>query len=96
MAGVRAPRFWERSFWVKDTQYGGVEYRFSTKLLLTILPILFAVLFYKLLTVIGNMANGHEIIRILAISLGVLLLIVILLVVMISIIEYLRTFEESG
>lgn len=85
--------FWSRDFWIKETFHGGIEYRTSSKILFTILPILMAVLLYKLLIVIEGLESGAEIIMVLAYGIGVLMITLILLVLIISLIEYLRSFE---
>lgn len=82
-----------RSFWIRETSSGEIEYRTSSKVLLTILPLLLGALVYKLLIVIEGLEMGPEIIIVLAYGVVVLMVALILLVVMISIIEYLRRFE---
>lgn len=93
MTKFNGKRFWSRDFWVKETFHGGIKYRTSSKILFTILPILLAVLLYKLLLVIEGLESGAEIIMVLAYGIGVLMITLILLVLIISLIEYLRTFE---
>ena len=85
--------FWNREFWIKETFHGGIEYRTSSKILFTLVPILLAVLLYKLLIVIEGLENGAEIIMVMAYGIGILMITLILLVLIISLIEYLRSFE---
>ena len=94
MPNKKGRRFWRKNFWTKETSSGGSEYRTSSKVLFTILPILLAALLYKMLIVIEDLEQGTEIIVAMAYGVGVLLLVVILLMIIISIIEYLNKFEQ--
>ena len=82
-----------KSFWVKETFYGETEFRTISKVLFAILPFLLAAVLYTLLMVIEGMEKGPEFIVVLAYGIGVLMAMLILLVIIISLIEYLRTFE---
>jgi len=82
-----------KSFWIRDTLSGGTKFRTSSKVLFTMLPFLLVGLFYKLLVTIEGLERGPEIIVVLAYVIGVLMAMLILLVLIISLIEYLRTFE---
>ena len=82
-----------RNFWIRDMPSGETEYRARSKVLFTILPVLLAALLYKLLIVIDGLERGGDIIMILGIGLSVLMATMILLVLIVSLIEYLRTFE---
>lgn len=93
MTNAKGKSFWNKRFWFRETRDGGMEYRMSSKVLLSILPFLLAALLYKLLNVIEGLEKGPEIIVILAYGVGVLLLILILLMIIVSIIEYLNRFE---
>ena len=93
MTDGKKQRFWNKGFWVRETRRGGLEYRASSKVLFSILPVLLAALLYKLLTVIEGLDKGPEIITVLAYGVGVLLLMLILLMIIVSIIEYLNRFE---
>ena len=93
MTKSKGKRFWSRDFWIMETFHGGIKYRTSSKILFTVLPILMAVLLYKLLIVIEGMESGAEIIMAMAYGIGVLMITLILLVLIISLIEYLRSFE---
>ncbi|MCP3869038.1 MAG: hypothetical protein GY703_13240, partial [Gammaproteobacteria bacterium] len=64
-----------------------------TVVLFTVLPVVFAVLLYKVLTVVEKLDFGPTLIMVLAFGTGVLMIALILMVVIISLIEYLRTFE---
>ena len=81
------------NFWIRRTHSGEIEYRTSSKVLFAILPFLLAGLLYKLLVVIEVLDKGAEIIVILAYGIGVLMAMLILLVIIVSLIEYLHTFE---
>jgi hypothetical protein len=93
MTKPKVKKFWSSDYWIKETFHGGFEYRTSSKVLFTVLPILIAVLLYKALIVIEGLESGAEIIMILAYGIGILMITLILLVLIISLIEYLRTFE---
>ena len=93
MSKSKAKKFWSRDYWIKETFHGGFEYRTSSKILFTVLPILLAVLLYKTLILIEGLENGAEIIMVMAYGIGVLMITLILLVLIISLIEYLRSFE---
>ncbi len=82
-----------KGFWTRRTLSGEIEYRTSSKVLFTILPFLLAGLLYKLLVAIEALEKGPEVIVILAYGIGVLLAMLILLVIIVSLIEYLHTFE---
>ncbi len=70
-----------------------MEFRASSKILFTILPLVLAVVVYNLLLVLEGMEGGSEIIIVLAYGVVVLVAMLTLVVIMISIIDYLRKFE---
>jgi len=82
-----------KGFWTRRTFSGEIEYRTSSKVLFTVLPFLLAGLLYWLLVAVEGLERGPDIIVILAYGIGVLLAMLILLVVIISLIEYLHSFE---
>ena len=82
-----------KSFWIRNTLSGGTEFHTSSKVLFVMLLLLLAVLLYPLLIAIEGLEGGAEIIVILAYGVGVLLVMLILLMLIISLIEYLHTFE---
>ncbi len=82
-----------RSFWTREMSNGEKEYRTQSKVLFTLLPFLLAALLYNQLTVIEGLERGGDTIMVLGIGLSVLMAIAILLVIIVSLIEYLRTFE---
>jgi len=82
-----------KSFWIREGLYGEMEYRTISKVLFTILPFLLVALLYTLLMAIEGLERGPEIIVVLAYGIGILMAMLILLVLIISLIEYLRTFE---
>ncbi len=87
-------RILSKEFWLKETFSGGLEYRKRTITLITVLFAILAALFYVLLVFIGGTENGPEILMVLAYAIGVLLVAMIGLVIIISLIEYLRSFEK--
>jgi len=82
-----------KGFWIRRTLSGEIEYRRSSKVLFAILPFLLAGLLYWMLVAVEGLDKGPEIIVILAYGIGVLLAVLILLVIIVSLIEYLHTFE---
>lgn len=82
-----------RSFWTREMPNGEKEYRTRSKVLFTLLPFLLAALLYNQLTVIEGLERGGDTIMVLGIGLCILMAIAILLVIIVSLIEYLRTFE---
>ena len=84
----------DKGFWVKATPGGETEFRKSSKVLFALAPFLVALLLYRLLIAIEGLEMGREIISVLAYSIVVFLVALILLVIIISIIEYLRRFEQ--
>ncbi len=82
-----------KSFWMRETLSGKMEHRSSSIVLFTILPVLLAGLFYKLLIAIEGLDRGPEIIVVLTLGISVLLAMLILLVIIISLIDHLRAFE---
>ncbi|MCB1858550.1 MAG: hypothetical protein KDI63_09770 [Gammaproteobacteria bacterium] len=84
---------WISRLWFKKTAGGRLEMRTSSKALLSLLPIVLAGLVYRLLIFIERTESGPETIIVLAYGVVVLVAMLTLLVIMISIIDYLRTFE---
>lgn len=82
-----------KDFWIRET-FAGYEYRKRTKTLVSVLFLGLAPLTYYILTIVGELENGPQILRVAALTLGVLLITLVFLVIMISLIEYLRGFEE--
>lgn len=81
------------SFWTREVRNGEREFRTFAKVLFSILPLLLAALVYLLLATIGATTHGAEIVAVLAYGVVVLVAMLTLLVIMISLIEYLRSFE---
>ena len=81
------------SLWTKEAPDGTRVFRASSKVLFTILPLLLGVLLFWGLVAAGDTEGGKEIIFYLALGLIVLIVFASLLVLMISLIDYLRSFE---
>lgn len=81
------------SFWTKAARNGEREFRTTTKVLFSILPLLLAGLVYLLLVTIGATEGGADIVAVLAYGIVVLVAMLTLLVLMTSLIEYLRSLE---
>lgn len=82
-----------KSLWIRETASGGIEYKTSSKVLISVLPFLVAALVYNLLIVLEGLEKGPAIITVLTYGIFVLVAVLMLLVIMISIIDYLRRFE---
>ena len=82
-----------QGFWVRETLDGEREFRPITKTLLSALLIAMALALYLLLSLLGRTEEGLEIIVILAYGVGVLMVVATFLVIIISLIEYLRSLE---
>lgn len=93
MTKTKVNSFWTKKFWVQETLSGGTEYRKRSIVLFTVLSIMLAALFYKLLIVIEGLENSRDILAILTYGLGVLLAVLILLMIIIWLLEYLHKFE---
>ncbi len=93
MAEIMISKMMSKDFWIKQSFYGGLELRKHSKILVTVMPFVLAVLLYYLLIVIEGLESGAEIIMILAYGAIVLMVALMLLVIIVSIIDYLRRFE---
>ena len=85
-----------QNFWTRETADGEIEFRPVTKALLSVLLIGMAFALYFLLSMLGRTEEGLEIIVVLAYGVGVLMIVATFLVIIISLIEYLRSLEESS
>ena len=81
------------SYWIKETPNGERKFRAITKVLSSILIFLFSGLLYLLLYIIGKTQGGAEIIMVLAIGVITLVVMACLMVLMVSLIDHLRSFE---
>ena len=85
-----------QNFWTRETADGEIEFRSVTKALFSVLLIGMAFALYFFLSMLGRTEEGLEIIVVLAYGVGVLMIVATFLVIIISLIEYLRSLEESS
>lgn len=80
-------------FWTCDGADGERELRPRAKLALSLLLISLAVALYLLLNLLGGTQDGAAIIVVLAYAIGTLMIVATFVVIIISLIEYLRSLE---
>ena len=82
-----------KCLWTRETAGGDREFRTFVKVLFSLSVLGLAVAIYLLLDRLGGTEGGEEIIVALAYGVGVLMVLATFLVVIISLIEYLRSLE---
>lgn len=81
------------SLWTKAKPGGERALRSSSKFILTLLPILLSALLFQALVMFEKIDGGAEVIEYLAYGIIVLVVAMSLVALVISLIEYLRSFE---
>ena len=82
-----------QSIWSRETLDGEREFRTITKVLFSLAVAALALGTYLLLNLLGTTEKGFETIVVLAYGVGVLMVVATLLVIVISLIDYLRSLE---
>lgn len=82
-----------QSLWTRETLDGEREFRAIAKVLFSTTVVVLALAIYFLLDLLGRTKEGLEIVVILAYGVAVLMVVATLLVIIISLIEYLRSLE---
>ena len=79
--------------WTQPGRNGERELRSGSKVLLTLFPLLLVVLLFWMLVIIGGTEGGAEIIAVLAYTVIALVIAASLFVLIMSLIDYLRSLE---
>lgn len=83
------------SLWTKKRANGERELRASSKALISLVAVLLSFSLYQGLILFGETNSGAQIIEVLAYVLIVLVVALSLLTLIVSLIDYLRSFEEA-